>query len=305
MAKWNKTAALATTLSSCLLKSPALLKAFALSTLTAPPIGLAYLAGILKTAGIAYQAIDAVGESIDQILPLDYCDGYAIGLTMDEIVARIDPRADIIGLSCMFSSSWPYDHRLIDRIKARFPKADIIVGGEHATACTDYILQTCPGVKASACAARARRPCLRLVHALLRQNRPVRRRGHRLSRPRWCSPNAAPQTHPRASTTSRCRTGARFQSRTTYEPRPWPRHRQYAQHALDGDARMPVPVHLLLEPADVDDAMVGAFACPRGGRDRILYEALSGQRTSTSMISPRSSRRTGSWLLRRKSCGAT
>src|SRR5437588_12515474 len=84
----------------CLLKSPALLRAFALSTLTAPPIGIAYLAGTLKNAGIAHQLVDAVGEALDQILPLDYCDGYAIGLTTDEIVARIDPRADIVGLSC-------------------------------------------------------------------------------------------------------------------------------------------------------------------------------------------------------------
>src|SRR5690349_19510909 len=91
----------------CLLKSPALLKAFALSTLTAPPIGIAYLAGTLTKASIAHQVVDAVGEALDQILPLDYCDGYSIGLSMDEIVARIDPRSDIIGLSCMFSSSWP------------------------------------------------------------------------------------------------------------------------------------------------------------------------------------------------------
>lgn len=130
----------------CLLKSPALLKAFALSTLTAPPIGIAYLAGTLKSAGIAYQLVDAVGEALDQILPLDYCDGYAIGLTMDEIVARIDPRSDIIGLSCMFSSSWPYDHRLIARIRERFPAARIVVGGEHATACADFILESCPHV---------------------------------------------------------------------------------------------------------------------------------------------------------------
>ena len=87
----------------CMLKSPALLKAFALSTLTAPPIGLAYLAGSLKSAGIAYQIVDAVGENLDQILPLDYCDGYSIGLSMDEIVARIDPCSDIVALSCMFS----------------------------------------------------------------------------------------------------------------------------------------------------------------------------------------------------------
>lgn len=130
----------------CLLKSPALLKAFALSTLTAPPIGIAYLGGTLRSAGIRYQVIDAVGENIDQILPLDYCDGYAIGLSMDEIVARIDPHADIIGLSCMFSSSWPYDHRLIRKIRERFPDAWIVLGGEHATACANYILETCPDV---------------------------------------------------------------------------------------------------------------------------------------------------------------
>jgi anaerobic magnesium-protoporphyrin IX monomethyl ester cyclase len=130
----------------CLLKSPALLKAFALSTLTAPPIGIAYLAGTLRAAGIEHQVIDAVGEALDQIEPLDYCDGYAIGLTMDEIVQRIDERADVIGLSCMFSSSWPYDHRLIAKIRARFPKAVIVLGGEHATACASYILETCPAV---------------------------------------------------------------------------------------------------------------------------------------------------------------
>jgi len=126
----------------CLLKSPALLKAFALSTLTAPPIGIAYLAGTLRDAGIAFQLVDAVGEAIDQIVPLEFCDGYAIGLTMDEIVQRIDPRADIIGLSCMFSSSWPYDRRLVDKIRARFPEATIVLGGEHATACARYILET-------------------------------------------------------------------------------------------------------------------------------------------------------------------
>ncbi len=130
----------------CLLKSPALLKAFALSTLTAPPIGIAYLAGTLRHAGIVYQVVDAVGEALDQLLPLEFCDGYAIGLTTDEIVERIDPRADIIGLSCMFSSSWPYDRRLIAKIRQRFPNARIVLGGEHATACADYILETCPEV---------------------------------------------------------------------------------------------------------------------------------------------------------------
>lgn len=43
----------------------------------------------------------------------------------------------------MFSNSWPFDWRLIVAISERFPDAQIIVGGEHATACSDYILTTC------------------------------------------------------------------------------------------------------------------------------------------------------------------
>lgn len=126
-----------------LVKAPALTNAFALSTLVTPPLGLAYIAGSLKANDIATHIVDAVGEKPDQIFPLTFCDGYGIGLTMEEIVAAIPQSSDIIGLSCMFSNSWPFDWRLIVAISERFPDAQIIVGGEHATACSDYILTTC------------------------------------------------------------------------------------------------------------------------------------------------------------------
>lgn len=126
-----------------LVKAPALTNAFALSTLVTPPLGLAYIAGSLKANDIATHIVDAVGEKPDQIFPLTFCDGYGIGLTMEEIVAAIPQSSDIIGLSCMFSNSWPFDWRLIIAISERFPDAQIIVGGEHATACSDYILTTC------------------------------------------------------------------------------------------------------------------------------------------------------------------
>jgi anaerobic magnesium-protoporphyrin IX monomethyl ester cyclase len=129
-----------------LIKSPALTKKYAVSTVIAPPIGLAYIAGTLLDSGIACQIVDSTGENLDQLLPLDFTDGYSIGLSMEEIVDAIDPGADIIGMSCMFSSSWPYDHRLIKKIKLRFPHASIVVGGEHATACAEYILSKCPEV---------------------------------------------------------------------------------------------------------------------------------------------------------------
>ncbi len=129
-----------------LVKAPALTNAFALSTLVTPPLGLAYLAGSLRAHGIATHIVDAVGENPDQIFPLSFCDGYGIGLTMAEIVAAIPETSDIIGLSCMFSNSWPFEWRLIAAIRKRFPNAQIIVGGEHATACSDYILTTCRDV---------------------------------------------------------------------------------------------------------------------------------------------------------------
>jgi anaerobic magnesium-protoporphyrin IX monomethyl ester cyclase len=130
----------------CLVRPPALFKTFALSTLVTPPLGLAYLAGTLKAHNIKVQVVDAVGENPDQFVPLDFMDGNSIGLTKEQIVERIDKSTDIIGMSCMFSNSWPYDVRLVKLIRERFPNAKIILGGEHVTACADYILETCPEV---------------------------------------------------------------------------------------------------------------------------------------------------------------
>lgn len=129
-----------------LARSAALIKTYTLTSVVAPPIGIAYLAGTLKDAGFDVEVIDAVGENPDQILPLGYCDGYGIGLTIDEVAARISASADIIGASCMFSNAWPNDARMIRKIRERFPNATIIVGGEHVTACVDYILETTPEV---------------------------------------------------------------------------------------------------------------------------------------------------------------
>ncbi len=129
-----------------LVKAPYLTNAYALSTLITPPLGLAYIAGSLKANEIGCEIIDAVGEDIDQISPLDYCEGYSIGLTMEQIVERISDNADMIGLSSMFTNGWPYDAGLAALIRKRFPDASIVVGGEHASACADYILNTCPEV---------------------------------------------------------------------------------------------------------------------------------------------------------------
>ena len=66
--------------------------------------------------------------------------------TIERIVERIDADAKIIGYSSMFSSAWTYDKKILKRIRERFPKALIVAGGEHITACSEYVLQDSPAI---------------------------------------------------------------------------------------------------------------------------------------------------------------
>ena len=127
---------------------PAALTTFLrLDTVPAPPLGVAYLAGTLRAGGIDVTVVDAVGEAPARFLPLDFTDrGYSCGLSMAETVAAIPADTDIVGFSCMFSSSWPYDRRLIDAVRARCPDAILVCGGEHITGCTEHVMASCPAV---------------------------------------------------------------------------------------------------------------------------------------------------------------
>ena len=111
-----------------------------------PPIALAYLSGSLRANGFDLQTIDAIGEDIDRMAPIEGTVGFAQGLPIDRIVERIDADARIIGFSSMFSSGWTNDKKVIQRIRERFPEALIVVGGEHITACSEYVLGDCPAI---------------------------------------------------------------------------------------------------------------------------------------------------------------
>ncbi len=123
-----------------------ILSQFSLSTSTTPPIAIAYLSGTLRENGYEVQTIDAIGEDIERLTPVPGTVGLALGLPTEEIIERIEPDAEIIGYSAMFSCSWTNDKKILEGIRARFPKALIIVGGEHVTACTDYVLEDCTAI---------------------------------------------------------------------------------------------------------------------------------------------------------------
>lgn len=113
-----------------------------------PPIGLAYLAAAVRSAGHHVQLIDGPGEKMDQWVPFDTPHGAVarIGLSPEEIVDRIDPASSIIGVTNMFQHEWPQVREIVALIEERLPDAFVVLGGENATAFREWILDEAPGV---------------------------------------------------------------------------------------------------------------------------------------------------------------
>src|SRR5579883_1558944 len=109
-----------------------------------PPLGMAYLAAVLRRAGYEPSIIDGPGEDVNRLTPLS--DFNLQGLTNEEIIQRIPKDVGIIGFSSMFSNEWINLKRLIALAKSRFPGAITVLGGEHASALPEYCLQSCPGL---------------------------------------------------------------------------------------------------------------------------------------------------------------
>ena len=109
-----------------------------------PPIGMAYIAGYLKSKGHQVKVIDSIGEDLGNIFKMDKLDLVVNGLSFEEIINRIPNTTELIGLSIMFSNEWPVCRILIQRIREKFPNIPIVCGGEAATADSQYIMRTTP-----------------------------------------------------------------------------------------------------------------------------------------------------------------
>lgn len=111
-----------------------------------PSLGLAYLAGALREQRHRVSCLDAFAESMDQFRPIEGTELLVNGLTADEIVERISPEVEVIGISCMFSNEWINTKEIIVKCKQRFPNAFLVLGGEHVTADAPHILRNFPEV---------------------------------------------------------------------------------------------------------------------------------------------------------------
>jgi anaerobic magnesium-protoporphyrin IX monomethyl ester cyclase len=112
-----------------------------------PSISLAYLSGALQQAGYPLAWVDAIADGLGRYWPLDAFPGYQCqGTTIAEIVAAVPAETGVIAVNAMFSGEWPVTRMLAKALRARFPQAVLVIGGEHATALTEFSLRDCPDV---------------------------------------------------------------------------------------------------------------------------------------------------------------
>ncbi len=126
-----------------LIHPPVYLNVHALTALRpSMPLGLAYIAANLRRAGHGVSVLDAVAEAPDQVTR----DGriHRLGLTPEEIVERLDPRAEAFAVTNMWSFSWPLVREMLRRIKAARPDAVLVCGGEHFTGLPEFSLREAP-----------------------------------------------------------------------------------------------------------------------------------------------------------------
>lgn len=132
----------------CLVRPPCIVNPVAYVASLTPPIGLAYLAATARQGGHDVVVVDGIGERPDHAEAIPGSGLLRRGLSFEDIVARIPSDADLIGVSCMFSSEWTQVRRLVNAISAAFPSTVLIGGGEHFTAAPEISMTNCPGMTA-------------------------------------------------------------------------------------------------------------------------------------------------------------
>lgn len=128
-----------------LVQPPGLMAVDNYSTITQPPLGIAYLAAYARDRGHEVVIVDAVGEAVERLRPWPRRAKRLIqGLSIEETAARVPEDAEVIGVSCMFTHAWPLVRELMIELKRVRPKAKLIAGGEHVTSLYKMVLEQTP-----------------------------------------------------------------------------------------------------------------------------------------------------------------
>ncbi len=113
------------------------------SNLSQPPLRLAYLSAVSKAAGHRVTVVDGVGEGYGH--SWRYGDACLLhGLTIGEVLERVPRDTDVIGLSLMFSQTYPAVRELLHGLRKRVPEAAVVLGGEGVSGLSEFLLQETP-----------------------------------------------------------------------------------------------------------------------------------------------------------------
>ncbi len=98
-----------------------------------PPVSLLYLAASLRKFGHEPIILD-IGTLVCQE-------------PMEVIIEKIrENEPQVVGLTCLISSAFPFIRKASTRIKELFPNIRIVIGGMHPTLFAKEILENCPAI---------------------------------------------------------------------------------------------------------------------------------------------------------------
>ncbi|MDD2703014.1 MAG: cobalamin B12-binding domain-containing protein, partial [Candidatus Omnitrophica bacterium] len=97
---------------------------------SSPCVGLRSISSFLKKdPGHKVTFLDAFMQGRHRVSR--YADGYLVGLSTEEIMSRIPLDTDLIGVSVSCSQLAPVVHAIIARIKDRFSRVTVVLGGVY------------------------------------------------------------------------------------------------------------------------------------------------------------------------------
>ena len=112
------------------------------STISMPPLGLAYIAASLREAGHEVCVVDGPGSAPRNFF--NFNDIRIRGLTNKQIVEKIPRDVQVVGVGCMFTSHWMLVRELLKDIRQALPDVFLVMGGEHVTGFPELSMEGAP-----------------------------------------------------------------------------------------------------------------------------------------------------------------
>lgn len=106
-----------------------------------PPLGLAYIASVLKRENIEVKIMDTIADGLHQSKHSTFKTISHFGLEWEEIRKRLSmENPDVVGISCPFSSSAKNAHRIAEIVKTINKNIFTVMGGAHPSALPREVL---------------------------------------------------------------------------------------------------------------------------------------------------------------------